>query len=54
VALVGGTTFSCRGLFWVLRIGSAVCLSREWQHKLERLMGLMLDQATLDDLLVRP
>nr|ACG30585.1 photoreceptor-interacting protein-like [Zea mays] len=52
VALVGGTAFSCRGLFWVLRIVSAVGLSRECRHKLERLMGLMLDQATLDDLLV--
>jgi hypothetical protein len=29
-----------------------VGLSRECRHKLERLMGLMLDQATLDDLLV--
>jgi hypothetical protein len=36
----------------VLRIVSAVGLSRECRHKLERLMGLMLDQATLDDLLV--
>ncbi|XP_062185291.1 BTB/POZ domain-containing protein At1g50280-like [Phragmites australis] len=52
VALVGGTAFSCRGLFWVLRIVSAVGLSKECKHKLERLMGLMLDQATLDDLLV--
>ncbi|RLM73256.1 BTB/POZ domain-containing protein [Panicum miliaceum] len=52
VALVGGTAFSCRGLFWVLRIVSAVGLSKECRHKLERLMGLMLDQATLDDLLV--
>ncbi|KAL6844372.1 hypothetical protein ACP4OV_026045 [Aristida adscensionis] len=52
VALVGGTAFSCRGLFWVLRIVAAVGLSRECRHKLERLMGLMLDQATLDDLLV--
>ncbi|XP_062227118.1 BTB/POZ domain-containing protein At1g50280-like [Phragmites australis] len=52
VALVGGTAFSCRGLFWVLRIVSAVGLSKECRHKLERLMGLMLDQATLDDLLI--
>jgi hypothetical protein len=36
----------------VLRIVSAVGLSRECRHKLERLMGLMLVQATLDDLLV--
>ncbi|KAJ1273443.1 hypothetical protein BS78_06G280900 [Paspalum vaginatum] len=52
VALVGGTAFSCRGLFWVLRIVSAVGLSKDCRHKLERLMGLMLNQATLDDLLV--
>ncbi|KAK3143382.1 hypothetical protein QOZ80_4AG0299680 [Eleusine coracana subsp. coracana] len=52
VALVGGTAFSCRGLFWVLRIVSGVGMSRDCRHKLERLMGLMLDQATLDDLLV--
>lgn len=52
MALVGGTAFSCRGLFWVLRIVSAVGLSKECRHKLERLMGLMLDHATLDDLLV--
>jgi hypothetical protein len=52
MALVEGTTFSCRGLFWVLRIVSAVGLSKECRHKLERLMGLMLVQATLDDLLV--
>jgi hypothetical protein len=45
MALVEGTTFSCRGLFWVLRIVSAVGLSRECRHKLERLMGLMLVQA---------
>ncbi|AQK53714.1 Putative phototropic-resoponsive NPH3 family protein [Zea mays] len=31
---------------------SVVGLSRECRHKLERLMGLMLDQAMLDDLLV--
>ncbi|ONM09642.1 hypothetical protein Zm00014a_002950 [Zea mays] len=52
MALVEGTTFSCRALFWVLRIVSAVGLSKECRHKLERLMGLMLVQATLDDLLV--
>jgi hypothetical protein len=39
-------------LFWVVRIVSAVGLSRECRDKLERLMGLMLDQGTLDDLIV--
>ena len=36
----------------MLRIMSVVGLSRECRHKLERLMGLMLEQATVDDLLV--
>ncbi|RRT81091.1 hypothetical protein B296_00005557 [Ensete ventricosum] len=52
VALMGRTAFSCRGLFWVLRVVSVLGLSRECRQKLEMLMGLMLDQATLDDLLV--
>ncbi|XP_072993043.1 BTB/POZ domain-containing protein At3g19850 [Typha latifolia] len=54
VVLMGRTAFSCRGLFWVLRVvsGLGLGLSRDCRHKLERLMGLMLDQATLDDLLV--
>ncbi|RWW74632.1 hypothetical protein BHE74_00017425 [Ensete ventricosum] len=52
VALMGRTTFSCRGLFWVLRVVSGLGLSKECRQKLERLMGLVLDQATLDDLLV--
>ncbi|XP_010940321.1 BTB/POZ domain-containing protein At3g19850 [Elaeis guineensis] len=52
VALMGRSTFSCRGLFWVLRLVSGLGLSKECRCKLERLMGVMLDQATLDDLLV--
>ncbi|XP_039122309.1 BTB/POZ domain-containing protein At3g19850 isoform X2 [Dioscorea cayenensis subsp. rotundata] len=52
VVLMGRTAFSCRGLFWVLRVVSSLGISKECRHKLERLMGLMLDQATLDDLLV--
>ncbi|XP_078154723.1 phototropic-responsive NPH3 family protein [Carex rostrata] len=52
VVLMGRTAFSCRGLFWVLRVVSNFGLSRECRYKLERLMGLALDQATLDDLLV--
>ncbi|VAH56761.1 unnamed protein product [Triticum turgidum subsp. durum] len=47
-----GAAFSCRGLFWVLRIVSAVGLSKECRRKMEALVGQMLDQATLDDLLV--
>ncbi|KAL2541352.1 BTB/POZ domain-containing protein [Abeliophyllum distichum] len=52
VILMGKTSFSCRGLFWVLRIVSGLGLSRECQAGLERLIGSMLDQATLDDLLI--
>ncbi|XP_044968501.1 BTB/POZ domain-containing protein At1g50280-like [Hordeum vulgare subsp. vulgare] len=53
VALAGGGgAFSCRGLFSALRTVSAAGLSRECRRKLETLVGRMLDQATLDDLLV--
>lgn len=52
VVLMGRSAFSCRGLFWVLGVVSGLGLSKECRHNLERLMGLMLDQATLDDLLV--
>ncbi|KAG8365745.1 hypothetical protein BUALT_Bualt17G0003800 [Buddleja alternifolia] len=52
VVLMGKSAFSCRGLFWVLRITSGFGLSKERRGGLERLIGGMLDQATLDDLLV--
>ncbi|CAM0901684.1 unnamed protein product [Alopecurus aequalis] len=52
VTLVGRAAFTCRGLFWALRIVSAAGISRECRRKLEVLVGRMLDQATLDDLLV--
>ncbi|CAI9774698.1 unnamed protein product [Fraxinus pennsylvanica] len=52
VILIGKTAFSCRGLFWVLRIVSGLGQSRECQAGLEKLIGGMLDQATLDDLLI--
>ncbi|CAD5187429.1 unnamed protein product [Musa acuminata subsp. malaccensis] len=52
VVLMQRTAFSCRGLFWVLRVVSDLGISKECRHKLERPIGLMLDQATLDDLLV--
>lgn len=48
----GNSVFSCRGLFRVLRIVSAYGPSKECRLGLERLIGAMLDQATLDDLLV--
>ncbi|GAB4850666.1 hypothetical protein Ancab_029977 [Ancistrocladus abbreviatus] len=46
------TAFSCRALFWVLRIVTNFGLSKECRTGLERLIGSMLDQAKLDDLLV--
>ncbi|GFP92549.1 BTB/POZ domain-containing protein at3g19850 [Phtheirospermum japonicum] len=52
VVLTGKTAFSCRGLFSVLRIVSRFGLSRKHRAGLERLIGSMLDQAMLDDLLV--
>ncbi|KAM0059526.1 putative BTB/POZ domain, NPH3 domain, NPH3/RPT2-like family protein [Helianthus debilis subsp. tardiflorus] len=52
VVLMGKSAFSCRGLFWVLRIVSGFGLSRECRGGLERLIGGMLDQAKVDDLLV--
>ncbi|KAJ0446498.1 putative BTB/POZ domain, NPH3 domain, NPH3/RPT2-like family protein [Helianthus annuus] len=52
VVLMGKSAFSCRGLFWVLRIVSGFGLSRECRGGLERLIGGMLDQAKVDDLLL--
>lgn len=52
VILLGKTAFSWRGLFWILRVVSGLGLSRDCRIGLERLIGGMLDQATLDDLLV--
>ncbi|XP_061342166.1 BTB/POZ domain-containing protein At3g19850-like [Gastrolobium bilobum] len=52
VIFVGKKTFSCRGLFWVLRIVSGFGLSDGSRTELEKLIGGMLEQATLDDLLV--
>ncbi|XVE74621.1 hypothetical protein DITRI_Ditri12bG0032100 [Diplodiscus trichospermus] len=52
VILVGKTKFSCRKLFWVLRLVSAFSLSKDYRVGLERLIGENLDEATVDDLLV--
>ncbi|OWM63138.1 hypothetical protein CDL15_Pgr008054 [Punica granatum] len=46
------SAFSCRGLFRVLRIVSTFGPSKECRLGLETLIGRMLDQATVDDLLV--
>lgn len=52
VVFMGKTTFSCRNLFWVLRIVSGFGISKECRVCLEKVIGGMLDQATLDDILV--
>lgn len=52
VILTAKTSFSCRSLFWVLRVVSGFGLSRNCRAGLEKLIGGVLDQATLDDLLV--
>lgn len=52
VVLMGRVAFSCRGLFWVLRVVSGVGPTRDCRHQLEGLISGVLDQATLDDLLV--
>lgn len=52
VVLMGRTDFTCRGLLWVLRVVSNLGLGKDCKGQLERLIGGMLDQATLDDLLV--
>ncbi|KAE8710101.1 BTB/POZ domain-containing protein [Hibiscus syriacus] len=52
VILVGKTKFSCRKLFWVLRLVSGFNLSKDYRAGLERLIGENLDEATVDDLLV--
>ncbi|KAG6601919.1 BTB/POZ domain-containing protein, partial [Cucurbita argyrosperma subsp. argyrosperma] len=52
VVMVGKSMFSCRGLFWVLRVVSGFGLSKDCRSGLERMIGGMLDQAKLDDLLI--
>ncbi|TXG56876.1 hypothetical protein EZV62_018189 [Acer yangbiense] len=53
VISVGKSTYSCRKLLWVLRVlGSGLGLSKECRACLEKKIGEMLDEATLDDLMV--
>lgn len=52
VIMVGRTAFSCRSLLWVLRVVSGFGLKKDYRIGLEKLIGGMLDKATLDDLLV--
>ncbi|KAI3982917.1 hypothetical protein MKX01_010400 [Papaver californicum] len=52
VVQMGKKAFSCRGIFWVLRVVSGLRLSKNCRDELERLIGGMLEEAKLDDLLV--
>ncbi|ESR50741.1 hypothetical protein CICLE_v10033901mg, partial [Citrus x clementina] len=52
VIFIGKCSFSCRKLFWVLRIVSNFGISKDCRAGLENMIGGMLDKATLDDLLV--
>ncbi|CAO2814124.1 unnamed protein product [Amaranthus hypochondriacus] len=52
VILMGRTAFSCRALFWVMRLVSGFGLSKVCRSGLEKLIGSMLDWAKLDDLLI--
>lgn len=52
VVSMGRRGFSCRGLFWVLRVVSGFGVGRGVRGVLEGLIGGVLDQASLDDLLV--
>ncbi|KAI3898110.1 hypothetical protein MKX03_021709 [Papaver bracteatum] len=52
VVLLGKEAFSCRGVFWVLRVVSGLGLSKNCRDELERLIGGLLEEAKLDDLLV--
>ncbi|KAL2938916.1 hypothetical protein RDABS01_022365 [Bienertia sinuspersici] len=52
VILMGRSAFSCRALFWVMRLLSGFGLTKVCRSGLEKLIGSMLDLAKLDDLLV--
>ncbi|CAA7036508.1 unnamed protein product [Microthlaspi erraticum] len=52
VILAARNAFSCRKIFWVLRVLSGFSISKESRTGLERVIGEMVDQATLDDLLI--
>ncbi|KFK39307.1 hypothetical protein AALP_AA3G227600 [Arabis alpina] len=52
VIFAAKTAFSCRKILWVLRVLSGFSISKESRIGLERVIGEMLDQATLDDLLI--
>ncbi|KAL0717459.1 hypothetical protein Bca4012_066781 [Brassica carinata] len=52
VIFAAKTAFSCRKILLVFRVLSGFGISKESKNGLERVIGEMLDQATLDDLLI--
>ncbi|KAK6917394.1 NPH3 domain [Dillenia turbinata] len=52
LSLVDWNYISCKSLFDLLRVSSGLKLSKFSKNKLEKMIGLQLDQANLDDLLV--
>lgn len=52
VIFIGNKAFSCRGFFGVLRSVSKFEISRDCRSEMEKLIGVVLEEATLDDLLV--
>ncbi|CAN8268993.1 unnamed protein product [Cochlearia groenlandica] len=52
VIISAKTAFSCRKILWVLRVLSGLGISKESRIGLERVIGEILDEATLDDLLI--
>lgn len=52
VIYLGKNAFSCRGLFWVLRVVSGFGISKNCRFGLEKMIAEMLDHAKLDDILV--
>lgn len=52
VLFTGKSSFSCRGLFWILKLVSSFGISKDCRTGLERLIGSVLYQARLDDILV--
>lgn len=47
------SSVSSRGLFWLLRVSSSQNTSRCCRNKLEKMIGVRIDQVTLDNLLVQ-
>lgn len=52
VIFFGNKNFSCRGIFWILKIVSKFGISEDCRIEMEKLIGGMFEKATLDDLLV--